>query len=159
MKYISLSQGKFAIVDDEDYEEINKYRWHANLNIDKKSFYARRASYTPKYEAIRMHRLLLGLAKGDRRQGDHINGYTLDNRKENLRIATQAQNNCNTCKRSNNKSGFKGVSAYRLTGKWIANCRINRRQKHLGIFSTKEDAAQVYILIAYIHYGEFATIR
>ena len=111
MKKITLTQGKEAIVDDDDYEMLMEYKWCAQKRITG-IFYVARS--TPKDSSgkqkilLLMHREITNAPKG--MEVDHINGNPLDNRKENLRICTNQQNAMNRGKRSDNTSGYKGVS-------------------------------------------------
>lgn len=97
-KTIPLTQNQFAIVDEEDFQSLSAHKWQAQWNSCTQSFYAVRcAEYTLRKctKTCRMNRYILGLEYGDKRQGDHINGNTLDNRKKNLRVATHLQNMMN----------------------------------------------------------------
>ena len=85
---------------------------------------------------------------------DHINGDVADNRFCNLRIATESQNCSNRKKRSDNKSGFKGVHA--MGKKWAAQVCANKQRKYLGVFDTPELAYAAYINHANVMQGEFA---
>ncbi len=86
---------------------------------------------------------------------DHINGDTLDNRIANLRCATAGENSCNQKLRSNNTSGFKGVSV-RPDGKWFASIRRHSKTVYLGLHPTAEAAHQAYVEAAHRLHGEFA---
>lgn len=86
---------------------------------------------------------------------DHINGDRSDNRILNLRPATNSQNCLNRGRRSDNSSGFKGVSFERSTGKWRANCSVDGKWKSLGRFETAEAASAAYEVAASVHHGEF----
>lgn len=95
MRTIPLTQGKVAIVDEENYEELSKYKWHAYKSRSG-VFYARRngrRTCQGKRPQITMHRAILGYP--DNFQIDHVSGDGLDNRKQNLRIATQRVNSLN----------------------------------------------------------------
>lgn len=128
MKTILLSQGKFAIVDDEDYEKLSKYKWCANNRHG--CWYAVRTSNK---KIIRMHRQILGLKKGDGMKTDHVNHNGLDNRRCNLRICTLAENNHN---RQRNKkwrsSKFKGVSWDKKMEKWRTQICYNYKLTYIG---------------------------
>lgn len=104
----------------------------------------------------RAHRLAWFYVYGvwPREQLDHINLDISDNRLANLREATVAQNGANCQARRRNKCGKKGVS--KLKGKWRAQIFKNKRQVHLGLFATAEEAHSAYIAAARDHYGEFA---
>jgi hypothetical protein len=92
---------------------------------------------------------------------DHVNGDGLDNRRENLRVATHAQNASNRGVRVNNTSGFKGVHAnHSGRGKqWFAYITTNYKRQHLGMFGTAEEAARAYDAAAVRLHGEFARLN
>ena len=109
---------------------------------------------------ILMHRDLCGLAAGDRRQVDHINGDGLDNRRINLRICTPSQNSAN--KRKGNgtySSKYKGVSWAKDRSKWDAYIRVNRVLRKLGGFVNEDDAARAYNEAALKAFGGFANLN
>jgi len=109
---IPLTQGKVTIVSVRDFKWLSQWKWCAHFSRCVQSFYAYRAiTLRPGRRVhVAMHRLILGLEFGDRKQGDHRNGDTLDNRRLNLRVATQAQNSRNTGVQRHNTSGYKGVT-------------------------------------------------
>ncbi len=90
---------------------------------------------------------------------DHINGNKLDNRRENLRVCTLAENNRNRTIYKNNKSGFKGVYWSRADKKWRAQIKINNRMIYLGIFDDLLEAALTYDEAAVRYHGKFAKIN
>ena len=157
-RLIPLGKGLYAIVNAVDYDWLMQWKWSAQWNKYTKSFYAVRREYRDgKETAILMHREILGLPrKSDGRCGDHINHQTIDNRRSNIRIATRSQNLQNQLIRSNNTSGYKGVSYHKPSRKWLAHIGINGRLRHLGGYSTREEAAEVYRKAASELYGEFA---
>src|SRR5882762_4759564 len=109
-RLIPLTQGQNAIVDAADYEWLSKWHWYAHWCPTTHSFYAgTNIPVDGGYWTVKMHRLILQLARGDRREGDHKNGDTLDYRRNNLRIAEHRQN-CENRRRPHprNTSGFKG---------------------------------------------------
>ena len=153
MKAIQLTRGKVAIVDDEDFEELNRYKWHCS-----KTGYAIRTDHRGgKRKDIRMHRQIL--SEPDGFLIDHINGDKLDNRRVNLRLCTNAENMRNGGKRSDNKSGYRGVCLNRVTGKWEAGLRYNGKNHYLGLFTNKHDAARMYNFWAADLFGEFARLN
>ena len=87
---------------------------------------------------------------------DHINGNGFDNRINNLRDVTRAENTWNIATRKTSKSGFRGVSLYKPNGKWRARINVNGKEKSLGYFKTKELAVKAYEIAAKEIYGEFA---
>lgn len=150
MKTIPLTQGREAIVDDDDFMPLLRYRWHFGGR------YARRADY-PNRNLIPMHRQVLSVP--DDMDVDHINGNGLDNRKSNLRICTTKENCSNRKINKNNKSGFKGISWSKKGGAWSASIGVNNKRLHLGYYKNKEDAARAYNHAAKILHGEFANLN
>ena len=152
-KTLPLSKGKAAIVDAIDYPWLNQWKWHAGQSGGG-NWYALRNQGG---KTIRMHRELLELKKNQ--VGDHINGDGLDNRRANLRICTQAQNNQNMKKKANTVSRFKGVSFNKETSKWIAQISYKTKMYGLGYFLDEEDAAIVYDVAAQLLFGEYARLN
>jgi hypothetical protein len=111
-----------------------------------------------------MHRLVMGLSDGQSGQSlqgmvvDHINHNGLDNQKHNLRVCTQGQNRCNSRIYKNNRSGFKGVSFFAPTGKWLSRISVNKKTYHLGLFDTPEDAYVTYCENAKKYHGNFTNV-
>lgn len=140
MKEIPLSQGKVAIVDDEDYEELLKFKWSARR--DPNTYYAVSHTLTAcrKRRGIRMHRVIIAPPIG--MEIDHINGNGLDNRKENLRIVTRRQNSQN--KHTPKTSHFPGVNWDKSRGKWATRIKVNKNFYSLGRYGNEETAARVY---------------
>ncbi len=159
MKLIELTQGQFAIVDDADFEWLSKCKWYAQWNAKLKRFYARRTEYPAegKPYGVWMHRQILKLGRGDKRKADHINRLaTLDNRRTNLRVATNSQNLMNQGIRADNKTGYKGVT--KLGSKWQASIMAQGKWKYLGLFLTPEEASAAYYRAAKELHGEFARL-
>jgi len=147
MKTIPLSQGKVAICDDEDYQWLSKWTWYYTYYG-----YAARASGK---RTFYMHRELMQTPDG--METDHVNRDMLDNRKENLRVCTRAENRQNSKTRTDNLAGYKGVN--KICNKWRARIRINNSQKHLGLYSTPEEAARAYDNAARSIFGKFAKLN
>ena len=158
-RLIPLTRNQNAIVDVEDFEWLSRWNWHAVWNACTKSFYATRS--VNHNRAVKMHREILGFKFGDGKEGDHKNGDTLDNRRENLRLATRRQNALNS--RKPNKSGSINCTQAFARGKhydrWRVRITIRGRRKHLGYFSSKEEAARIADAAARRHYGEFAVFN
>ncbi len=87
---------------------------------------------------------------------DHIDGDTLNNRRENLRLCTNAENMRNIRTPKHNTSGFKGVSFDRRTGRYLASITVNKVSKNLGRYRTPEEAHAAYLEAARLYFGEFA---
>jgi len=155
---ITLTQGKVAIVDAEDYEWLSQYRWWTIKGAY--TYYAER--YVKGQARIKMHREILGLPPSakDGRFGDHINRYGLDNRRSNLRIVNKSLN-CYNCKmRTTNISGYRGVSINNSRGKkWRAKIGINGRIRELGSFDDPISAARAYDRAAVKLYGADAILN
>jgi hypothetical protein len=155
MKKILLTQGQFALVDDEDFEWLNQWKWCA-AKRPSGTFYAKRRQWHTNsgYENIVMHRLIIDAGIGQ--DTDHRNGNGLDNRRCNLRAATSSQNNMNRHK-IRGVSKYKGVTQNR--NKWRA-CLVNHRKKvYLGVFETEIEAAKAYDAKAKELFGEFARLN
>ena len=148
---VPLTQGKFAIIDDEDYEKVKGLCWQYS---NKR--YARNCSSRNPNKSVLMHRLILGLSRNNEIFVDHINGNGLDNQKCNLRLCSLSQNNFHSKKYSNNKSGYKGVHWYKHNKKWGVHIRKSGKLYYLGLFDVIEDAARVYDDAARKLFGEFA---
>jgi hypothetical protein len=132
---ISLTQGQFAVVDDEDFDELNQHKWHAQWCLCTESFYAQRSEYKKKRNVILMHRQILGLKSGSKRQSDHVDHNTLDNRRCNLRIVTARGNGANRRDQSQ-----YGVGIRKSYNRYSAKIRHNGKLKHLGYFTTVKEA-------------------
>ena len=158
-KKILLTQNQYAVVDDSDFEWLNQWEWCALWYSNAKSFYAVRnvRKTDGKYTLLSMHQAIMG--KPNRKQIDHINHDTLDNRKTNLRICTTQQNNMNQKLNKNNTSGFKGVFWSKGAKKWQAQIMKNGKFVHLGLFNNIKIAAQSYDNAARELFGEFARLN
>jgi hypothetical protein len=106
----------------------------------------------------RMHRVILGLPPKNPHV-DHKNHDRLDNRRSNLRIVTQAQNNTNRRKRAGTSSRFKGVTWSKPRQKWEAQIQVDGWHRMLGRFATEEEAARAYNQAALAAWGEFAFLN
>ena len=166
MKHIKLTQGQVAIVDDEDYEWLNQWKWCASYNPKRSVYVAVRKfqAKNGKRKTLLMSRIILGLKVGDKRQADHINHDTLDNRRANLRICTHAENQHNqrAHRFHNGKpclSQYHGVSWHKAAKKWHARIRNNGKRIYLGCFTSEIAAAQRYNKAATELFGEFACVN
>jgi hypothetical protein len=154
MKEIQLTQGMIALVDDEDFECLNKFKWVVYNKSNRNTCYAMRRHGTT---SVLLHREILNILPGI--DVDHKDGNGLNNQKSNLRICTTTQNQMNAMLRKDSTSGFKGVSWKKDRNKWAAQIQINKKRKCLGYFPTKEEAAVKYNQVASELYGEFARLN
>ena len=154
MKTIPLGRGRVAIVDDEDFDYLSQYKWFLQSS---KGRYVQRHNNEKKRGKIYMHREILPCPSG--MMIDHINGNGLDNRKCNLRVATQSQNNSNQPKQKRNICRFKGICVDKKNGGWRAQISINGETKNLGHFLDDESAARAYNDAARKQFGEYARLN
>ena len=150
---IPLTQGKFALVDAEDYYQLVKFQWCAN-EPTKTKFYAVRKCNR---KHVKMHRAIM--AAPDHLVVDHIDHDGLNNCKSNLRLCTLAQNSHNCGSRKRATSRYKGVSWKKSTKKWVATIKFNNKLYHLGTFKNEIDAAKAYDKKAASLFGEFAYLN
>ncbi len=167
MKLIPLTQGKFAQVDDEDFEYLNQWKWYAHK--EGKSVYVQRKSMDEKGKRvnIRMHRLILGLTD-PKVFGEHKDHNGLNNQRGNLRLATNAQNQCNKRKQGI-YSKYLGVSRHiSKSGDWsktywgVSLQSNGKSVLHKNFPFTPEgeiSAAKAYDEAAKLHHGEFANLN
>ena len=156
---IPLSQGKFAIVDPEDYLRLVKHKWHLAKSPT--------GSYAVRWERLKsknartriwMHREIIHIPNN--LLCDHINRNSLDNRKANLRPATVSQNLCNRPKtRSRTRSKYKGLEWDSTQKKWKTRIQFNNRKIYLGSFTSEIEAAIAYDSAAKKYHREFANLN
>lgn len=158
MKEIPLTQGKVALVDDEDYNELMKYKWCV-VKIGNVYYASRKAWNKDKKQGrmSSMHRHIIKTPEG--METDHINGNGLDNRRCNLRVCTKQENRFNQFKKMGTSSNFKGVYYNTHTKKWKAHIKYNRVDYYLGEFKIEEDAARAYNKKAKELFGEFTKLN
>ena len=154
MKEISLTQDKVALVDDWEYENLNKYKWCVR-KCQNTSYATRRSAR--KNKTIYMHHLILPLASN--LEVDHIDKDGLNNQRHNLRLCTRQQNMMNKKPSSSYYSKFKGVTWYKRQCKWVTRITINRRRVCLGYFDSEKEAAFAYNVAATEHFGGFAQLN
>lgn len=164
---IPLTQGKFAIVDPEDYKRLSRIKWHAHQSPH--TWYAVHSLTNGKKERrrnLQMHHLVIAVPPG--MFCDHINHNGLDNRKANLRPATHTQNVWNRRKFSgrtfggykrHSRSRYKGVDWANDMKRWRARIRVNGKRIYLGSFKEELDAAKAYDQAAKKHHGAYASVN
>ena len=175
MKTISLTKGMFALVDNEDYDYLNQWKWYTNkcINTNYAIRDARNTDRT-KGKQILMHRLILNIS--DNMFCDHIDHNGLNNQKTNLRIVDKIQNAQNSNKRKNTSTKYKGVCTYNMdynykstvTGVtkryeypliYSSQIRVNKKTIHLGYFKNEIEAAIAYNKAAILYFKEYALLN
>jgi hypothetical protein len=152
VRSIPLTQGKYAIVDADDYARVNRHKWC--LSRTGNQLYAQRRC---RGKTIRMHQLIMNPPRG--MVVDHIDGNGLNNRRSNLRICTRLENTRNRRRNPSTATGFKGVWRDKKTGKYWAQIQLSRRPTRLGSFATAVEAARAYDRKAIELFGEFACLN
>lgn len=141
---IPLVTKQICFIDTDDFQKVSAYKWYWNNGY----------AYTHKKgETIAMHRLILNTPKG--KFTDHINGNRLDNRKQNLRIATYQQNLWNK-----KKFGlYKGVTWDKQMKQWRVQITCDYKTRQIGLFKNPLHAAMAYDIAAKDLFGEFARLN
>lgn len=162
-KLIPLTQGKFAIVDEEDYELISKFKWRAH-NVRKEhgpdrwyalcTVHLGMISGKQVQSYIHLHRLIMHPPKG--MDTDHIDRNGLNCRRSNMRICTRTQNNQSGHPHCNTSSQFKGVSWHRRSKRWVVHLTCNKRLVYNDSFVNEIEAAHAYDRAVIKYCDEFA---
>lgn len=145
MRLFLINSEDTVLVDVEDYIELSKFDWR----LHSKGYAAS--------GNILMHRKIIKAPNG--KQVDNINGNKLDNRKCNLRLATNSQNHMNIKKYKNKTSKYKGVYWDKSREKWAADIKLNKKRIRLGRFSSEEAAGLAYNEAAVEFFKEFALLN
>jgi hypothetical protein len=155
---IPLGDNMFTIVEPRDFYWLNNFHW-SPAGIGKHIYAVRNITKAGAgTTAIRLHREIMNHPKG--LLVDHRNRNTLDNRRENLRLATNSQNQFNKAKTSRKTSSrFIGVFLEKCTGRWIAKVTVERKRIWSGRFDSEIDAAKAYDEAAKKYHGEFARLN
>jgi hypothetical protein len=166
---IPLTRGFVTVVDDDDYEYLCRWDWHAQVDVREGNdlVYAVRGVWNGgRYYLIHLHREVLQPPEG--KYVDHINGNPLDNRRANLRICTNAQNQANRRKQrailgKPPRSRYKGVrtaGGQQFRNKpWRACIKTAGKNRSLGYYSTEEEAARAYDRAAREAWGDYARLN
>ncbi len=161
MKEIQLTKGKLALIDDDDFERVNqwKWTWMPGKNSGKNSLgYAfRNMRIEGKQTCILLHRFIMNAPKDF--EVDHWDNDGLNCQKKNLRICSKGQNQHNQKARKGGSSDFKGVSFYKANGKFGAYITLNGKLKFLGYFVEETEAAKAYDKAASDLFGESAQLN
>lgn len=160
-KNISLTQGQFAKVDDEDYERINKHKWLYSQGYAVRAVRVKSGRFGQ--VRLLMHHIIL--PRRDGYEIEHRDRDGTNNTRSNLRYATHSENLRNQKIHSDNLTGYKGVSLVKLRVKmswkkpYIAQIVFNYKHKTIGYFETAEEAARAYDRAAKELFGEFANLN
>lgn len=148
--WIPLTDGEFALIDESDYKRVAAHVWLASSPVGGLRYPTAKIGGSP----VKLHVFLLG------GRADHVNGDSLNNRRSNIRLATQLQNSWNRRRPTNNTSGYKGVTTFKRGPRpWHAKIGVRGKRYHLGLFATPEEAAVAYDVAAKEHFGVFARLN
>lgn len=151
MRKLQLTKGKVAIVDDEDYEFLSKWKWSFSGEYAVRGVYLGKLNGKARYKRVYLHRLINNTP--DDLETDHINRDKLDNRKANLRTVNRGQNNRNRDGYKNNLVGVAGINWYGSLGKYRALIVVNKTRIHLGYFDRVEEAIAIRKLAEQKYYA------
>ena len=152
---VTLTRGYEAVIDLADVPLVAGRNWSALVSKNRKAVYAVRVvTRNGKQTMLLLHRIISDAPA--EMHVDHRDGDGLNNRRDNLRVCTQAENNRNQGIRSDNTCGFKGVSLDKRINRWKAEIETNGRRRFLGHHATPEAAHAAYLAAAAVEHGEFA---
>ena len=158
---IPTTRGFVALVDEVDAALVAGYSWHVAISGEEPNVQRYAHAHIPGSGSggsnIKMHRLIMGAPP--RMDVDHRDHDGLNNRRENLRLATRSQNMANGRIRPDNTSGFRGVTWDVERGAWRAQIMVAGRKSFLGRFPSAEEAARAYDAAVLEAFGEFATLN
>lgn len=146
---MELSQGKVGLIDEIQLPLISTFRWHVHKH--RNTYYALTNIWiNGRRTTVDMHRILMGLSYGDKKQVDHINGNGLDNRSKNLRIVDAFANQHNQHGKQSQKEGrstsskYPGICWHRRINKWYAQITNHNVKISLGYYISELEAAEIY---------------
>lgn len=150
MQQIPLTQGHFALVDDDDYPLISQHKW----TYDNTGYAVRKITIARgRYKKVLMHRILTNAQPGQ--IVDHADGNGLNNTRSNLRLCNGSQNNANRWAKRKTETPYKGVKRAKTPGRWEASIGHNYKVIYLGTFDTPEQAAAAYATKAQELFGGY----
>ena len=147
--YVQFRNGAEFLIDAGDFPFVSQYSWW----LSNKGYPAT----TAKGKKVTLHKLLIPDAQG--MDIDHISGDPLDNRRANLRVCTHQQNMFNQRRRSNNTSGYTGVSYLKNTRSFEAYIMCHGIKRRVGLFHNAPEAARARDLAALQTFGEYARLN
>lgn len=147
-----IIKNKKCLIDKEDLNKYSGSHWHVSKGY---LFVSRKIK--DKWVNVPISRLIMNAPEN--LEVDHINRNKLDNRKENLRLATTSQNHANKPKQSNNTSGYKGIHWRKNRNKWIATIQVNKNRKYLGCSSDIKEVVKIYNEAAKSYFGNYAYLN
>ncbi len=150
---LTVKYGVETLIDDSDYTKVSGFVWRVANTSGGKSYIVTNFNSRLRY----LHRFIMQAKDGQ--HIDHINGNTYDNRRDNLRFATHAENtrNCSKCKTGRGSSKYKGVSLDKT--KWRARITFNANTETIGYFKDEVEAANAYDKKAIELFGDFAKLN
>lgn len=154
--------GYDVLLDDEDYDRLKGFKYYVHKRIADKYgryYFARHICTEGKKTLTTLHRDVMGCTNGDGKTVDHVYGDTLDNRRENLRFSTVAENSRNQKINKVNTSGIKGVSWHKRIRKWQAQIKISGKKICLGYYADIKDAEKAYAEGSAKYHGEFGRVK
>lgn len=154
LAFVPLSRGYEAIIDASDIPIVAGKNWHTQLSVNGRAYAVRTVKSGGTKRTIWLHREII--AATPIQMVDHIDGNGLNNRRANLRAATNSENLCNRPRQTNNTSGRKGVTWSRAAQKWIAQIQSKGQQQYLGLFEDIDAASAAYQAAATRLQGQFA---
>lgn len=155
-----LSDGQVSLVEESDYIFFHQWAWHPNRGRHTTYVIGTECS-KQQHKSLMLHREIIKL-QGYNIEGllvDHKDRNGLNNLHNNLRICNSSQNRANSQKRSDNTSGYIGVSLEKNCWKWRARITYNHTRHSLGLFDNEKDAARAYNERAIYYWGNFASIN
>jgi hypothetical protein len=157
-KYIPLNRGLRVLVDDADYLELSRHKWTAGF-YGNNVYAVRGIGPKGRTKIIYMHRVILGLDEGSTRVSDHINGDGLDNRRDNLRACTRAENNTNVPPHSTSSHGYKGLMWDKRRGRYSSCVHVGGERHYVGTSSSSTELALARDIAALRLQGKYAWLN